>query len=162
LNNGTIVKKIEIENDKPPGNILGAQNEIKKLQIQEDRLVILCSEGKIEIEKFEGYVAPVRQRIKDFKEQIFQTGFDKSPKSDILLPSREEVVKFAKDSLKYLKDLSFTAKQLIIRKTVNYVAASRESLSVYGLLNINELQHVFLFSEGRNCWFTKRREKHSF
>lgn len=141
-------------------NIENTEAEIKKLQIQDDRLAILYSEGKIELNKFDEYVKPIRDRIVEYKKQISQVNLEKRPESDILLPSKEEIVKFAKVAHKYTENVSFATKQLIIRKAVNVITASRESLQVYGLINIKELQHVVFCTEYRNCRSTKCGEKY--
>jgi len=141
-------------------NIENTEAEIKKLQIQDDRLAILYSEGKIELNKFDEYVKPIRDRIVEYKKQISQVNLEKRPESDILLPSKEEIVKFAKVAHKYTENVSFATKQLIIRKAVNVITASRESLQVYGLINIKELQHVVFCTEYRNCRSAKCWEKH--
>lgn len=141
-------------------NIKNTEAEIKKLQVQDDRLAILYSEGKIELNKFDEYVKPIRNKITEYKNQISQINLEKQPKSDILLPSKEEIERFANEVLKYTENVSYATKQLIIRKAVNVITASRESLQVYGLINIKELQHVIFCTEYRNCGAAKRGEKH--
>ncbi len=132
---------VDIENNK---------KEILKQQKQEDRLAIMYAQEIISQEKFLEYVGPIREKIKEYEDQILAANLDKAPKSDILLPSMGEIEVFARKMLKGLENLSFSVRQLIIRKVVSLVTASRESLQVTGLINIKELQHVKLFTEGRN------------
>ena len=137
------------------------QKEIKKLQAQEDRFANAYSKEIISLEKFEEYVKPLRTKIHEFEDQIYQANLEKTPKSDILLPSTSEIAVFAKEATQKLQNLSFAVKQAIIKRSIDKIIASRESLQVYGLISLSEI-YVNLFSSYRNCGVAKRRQIDAF
>ena|SRR3989338_2753041 len=124
-----------------------------KLQAQEDRYASAFSKEIISLAKFEEYVAPLRVKIREFENQIFQANLDKTPKNEILMPSYNEIEDFAKEAAQKLENLSFTSKQAIVRQVINKITASRESLQVYGQLSLNEIYVIFR-SEYRHCGVT--------
>ncbi|MFA6325391.1 MAG: recombinase family protein [Candidatus Paceibacterota bacterium] len=138
-------------------NIESTQNEIIKIQGQESRFAVAYSKEVISLKQFEEFVAPLRDKIHDFEIQIAQANLEKTPKNEILFPSSDEIEVFAKEATECLKNLSFQLKQAFIRTVVNQATASRKSLQVYGLININEI-YVKFFSEYRNCRSAKCRE----
>jgi site-specific DNA recombinase len=142
-------------------NIESTQNEITKIQGQESRLALAYSKEAISLKQFEEFVAPLRAKIREFEDQIVKANLEIKPKSEILLPSRNEVEEFAKEAVEHLKNLSFELKQAFIRTVVNQATASRKSLQVYGLINLSEI-YVKFFSEYRHCWSAKRRKVHAF
>jgi len=142
-------------------DIESTQNEIIKLRAQEDRFANAYSKEIISLEKFEEYVAPLRRKINEFENQIFQANLEKNPKNEILIPGRDEIEEFAKECTKKLKNLSFRFKQAFIRQTINHITASRKSLEVYGITNLNEI-YVKFFSECRNSRFAKCGKIHTF
>lgn len=131
------------------------QNEIKKLQAQEDRFAKAYSQEVISLEKFEEYVAPLRVKIREFENQIFQANLEKSPKSEILLPGKDEIEIFAKEAIQYLENPTFKIKQMLIRQAISQIIASRKSLQVHGLINLSEIYVVF-FSQYRHSGAAKR------
>lgn len=131
-------------------DIESTQNEIIKLQGQEDRYANAYSKNIISLEKFEEYVAPLRVKIREFENQIFQANLEKTPKNEILLPCKDEIETFAKEAARHLENLSFEVKKAIIGQTINKIIASRESLQVYGFISLNEI-YVIFFSKYRNC-----------
>lgn len=137
-------------------NIEHTQTEIIKLQAQEDRYAKAYSQEVISLEKFEEYVAPLRVKILEFKNQISKADLEKNPKNEILLPSKDEIETFAKEVVQHLENPSFKMKQALIRQSINRITASRKSLETYGILSLNEI-YVLLFSQYRNCRFAKRR-----
>lgn len=147
-------------------DVEGTQKEILKQQNQEDRLAIMYAKEIITQAKFEEYVGPIREKIREYENQILKADLDKTPKSDILLPSKGEIKSLAEKALNSLENLGFKTKQLIVRNAINKVMASRESLNVYGSINLNLFRdnlnsnqnHVKLFTESRNRWFAERGE----
>lgn len=138
-------------------NIESTKNEINKLQKQEDRYADAYSKGVLNIKKFEEYVAPIREKISEYENQISKASLEMVPKNEIILPSKSEIEAFAEESIERLKNLGFKAKQAIIRQAVNKITAERLSLQAYGLINLHEI-YVFFFTEYRNCRPTKRRK----
>ena len=130
-------------------NIESTLFEIKKLQTQEDRLAKAYSEGVIPLEKFEEYVAPIREKIRDFENQIGKANLEKTPKNEILIPSSSEIEAFAKECREYLENPSFEMKKDIILSAISKTTASRESLQTYGMLNLSDI-YVKFFTEYRN------------
>ena len=134
-------------------NIDSTQSEIFKLQTQEDRYAKAYSQEVISLEKFEEYVAPLRVKIREFENQIFQANLEKTPKNEILIPGKDEIKAFAKECAEKLQNLSFEVKQAFIRQTINQIIASRKSLQVYGITSLNEI-YVKFFSQYRHSRFT--------
>jgi|GEM_PF-4952962 len=147
------------KNGISPGSTIDidcTQKEINKLQTQEDRFANAYSKEIISLEKFEEYVKPLRTKIREFEDQIYQANLEKTPKSDILLPSMSEIEAFAEEATQKLQNLSFAVKQTIIRKSIDKIIASRESLQVYGLISLSEI-YVILFTSDRYRRTSKRR-----
>lgn len=132
-------------------NVEKMKNELTKLRSQEDRLAILCSQNIITMEKFKEYVDPVRNEITKLENKIRESNLEKVGNYDILLPSKDEIESFAKESAGKFENLNFAIKQMIIRQTVNKIITNRESLQVYGHINFNEI-NVVLRSEYRHSW----------
>ena len=130
------------------------------MQRQEDNYARAYAQEVILLEKFEEYVKPTRERIRNLEDQILKANLEKTPKNVILLPTKDEIDAFAKEAFKGLENLSFDRKQHIIRNILNKVVASRESLQVYGFINLNILnyQHVKSLPEYRNRRLTKCRQ----
>ncbi len=133
------------------------KKKILKLRAQEDRLVILYSNEIIGVNKFMEHVEPIRKNITECENEINRANLENSPKSGILLPSKDEIDSFAKKAVETLENADFSFKQSIIRQTVNKVLAETESLQVYGYINTNQLDVVFR-SEYRNRRLTKCRQ----
>jgi site-specific DNA recombinase len=155
---------INIKNNKPLDstiNVESTKSEIKRLQIQEDRLAKAYAQEVFSLEKFEEYVNPIRKKISEFQNQIYLANLEKTPKDEILLPSNDEIEIFAKEALEHLEGLDFPAKQAIVRQVVNRIIASRESLQVFGLISLSEI-YVIFFSEYSYRWSAKRRQVHAF
>jgi len=137
------------------------QTELVKLQVQEDRIAVLYSRELITLKKFQEYVEPVREKIRQFEDQIIKANLEKTPKNEILLPNPKEIAIFAREAEHKLENLDFGRKQLLVRKAVNKIIASPGTLQVYGFLNLSEI-HVFLFTNDRHCRFTKCGKIHAF
>lgn len=144
----------------PQIDVENIRKEISKEQKQEDRLAIMYSKEIITQLKFMEYVKPIREKIKEYQDQILASNLENTQKSDILIPSIDEIKAFAKKALKSLEDLSFATKQLIIRQTINKVIAVPGLLEVYGSINLNQNYYVKQQIVPRNCRFTKCRKKY--
>lgn len=142
-------------------DIKSTQNEIEKIKKQECRLADLYAKEKIILEQFEEFIAPGREKIKEFENQINLANLEKNPKNDIMLPSKDEIEAFAKEAVQLLENPSFKMKQAIIRSAVSQATARRTSLQAYGFFNLTEI-YAKLFSEDRHCWLAKRGEIHAF
>lgn len=156
-----LLDQIERWNEKRKDNkssnttidILSTQNEIGKLKKQEFRIADLYSKEKINLEQFEEYTAPLREKVGEFENQINKANLEKTSKNEIIFPSRNEIEVFAQKAVQYLENVSFKVKKEIIRIVLNQVTASRTSLQTYGFFNLNEIYVLFLSSH-RNCWST--------
>jgi site-specific DNA recombinase len=153
-------KKKECQNPNSMIDIQSTQDEISKLKKQEFRLADLYSKEKISLEQFEEFTTPLRIKVSEYENQIAKANLEKTPKNEILFPSRDEIEVFAQKATQYLEKISFKAKQEVIRTVVNQTTASRTSLQAYGFFNLNEI-YVKLFSSDRNRRFAKRGEVHT-
>jgi site-specific DNA recombinase len=155
-------KKGKIENPDSTIDIKSTEEEINKLQKQEDRYADAFSKGVINVKKFEEYVAPIREKISVFENQISLAKIEKNPKNnEIIIPDTNEIQKFCSLISSKIDYLSFEGKQAIIRTAVEKITASRESLQAYGLINLHEIYVMFL-SKYRNCRSTKCWEINAF
>lgn len=135
-------------------NIKSTEEEIEKLKKQESRIADLYAKEKISLEEFENFVAPIRKKIGEFKDQIVKANLEKTPKNAIMLPSGNEIETFAREVVQYLENPNFETKQMIIRSALSQATAWHRSLQTYGVLNLGEI-YVKLQTEYRNCRPTK-------
>ena len=130
------------------------QKEINKLQAEEGRVVDLYSKEMISLEMFKEKVKPLREKIKQFEDQIIKAKLEENSKKDLSLIVDEKDIKIFTETIKSkIDNLSFTAKQAIVRCITNEITISQNSLQAYGWLNLKEI-YVALFSENRNCGTT--------
>ena len=133
-------------------DINSTKKEITRLQVQEDRFASAYSKEIISLEKFEEYVAPVREKIRMFENQIAKARLEENPPEETKLPNENEVEAFAKESVQFIQNLNFQAKQDIIRRTVDKVMGNGKELQVYGTIRLSQIYVVFYpeYSSGSN------------
>lgn len=128
------------------------KKEISKLQDREKRYTNICSEGIITNSKLKEYLDPIREELSALEKKLAQAMAHK-PKSEILLPTKEEIELFAKEATEMLEGegLNFETKKAIISQAGIKISSTQRDLMMHGSLNLNEI-HVKFFSECRNCW----------
>ena len=127
-------------------NIERTKLEISKLQEREKKYTNICSEGIISIEKLKEYVAPLKKELELLEADLVVAYAEQKPKSEVLLPTEEEIELFAKEATEALGDLNFEAKKAIISKADVKIFSNQTELQVHGSINLNEL-HVAFFSK---------------
>ena len=140
------------------------KKEISKLKDREERYTNICSEGIITNVKLKEYLDPIRKEMSALETSFAQATAHK-PKSEILLPTIEEIELFSKEAKALLEEitvgegLNFAFKKGIIIKADMKIISTQRDLMVHGTLNLQEI-YVKLFTERRNCWAPKCREVH--
>ncbi len=161
-----ILRQVEIWNAKCKNIKSGAglldikdlQNKIDKLKAEEGRIVDLYSKEMISLEMFKEKVKPIREKIKGYEGQIIKAKLEKNSKEDLSVVVSEKDIKTFTEGIKSkLNNLSFTAKQDIVRRITNEVTISHNSLQAYGCFNLKEIYDA-LCSKYRNCGATQRWE----
>jgi len=93
------------------------------------------------------------------KSKIDKNNLEIVPKDNMLFPDKSEIEKFSREVMEHLDDLSFEAKQAIIRESTDLITVGGGSLQAYGSINLSKI-YVVLCTENRNRRATQRREKH--
>ncbi|MCR4334745.1 MAG: recombinase family protein [Patescibacteria group bacterium] len=150
------------------------EREIAKLQAQEDRYQEAHSKDLISIEKLKGYIAPLREKIASFKNQIAKAQAEKGTQEEISLPSQEEIESFVKESTAFFENtnLNFQSKRTIVKRILEKVTSTQREMQVYGAVEIrpnslllySDLDNVNIkFKTGhRHRRITKCRKKYTF
>jgi site-specific DNA recombinase len=128
-------------------DIKSIDKEIRSLKTREDRYARAYGAGLISLEKLREYVAPDRERLSTLVSQRAQpVGSTDAP----TMPSVSELKLFAQQAANSLTDLSFEAKQAIVRNVVDKITATQEELVVTGVLPIPNPNHGAFTSNHRN------------
>ncbi len=152
-------------------DIEGIEKEIGKLKETEDRYSKAFGSGLFTIEKLKEYLDPLRERISLLEKQISEAQQEKMETEILALPNQEEMETFAQKARELLKDLSFEAKQEIVRSVIGKLVSNQKQMDVQGVLNLDEINVLFSNVESnsqinhvkfktiyRNCRTTKRRK----
>jgi hypothetical protein len=121
-----------------------------KLQEREKKFTNIYSEGIITIERLKEHLAPLKKDLEVLEASLAKAYTEQKPKSEVMLPTKEEIELFAKDAQEALRDLNFESKKAIISKADVKIFSTQTELQVHGSINLNQL-HVAFFSEHRNC-----------
>lgn len=151
-NNGNYTSVINTEETR---------KEISKLKDQEGRYAKAYGSGVITIEQLKEYLAPVKEKISLFENQIANADLENQKIGEKTLPKLSEIETFTQKVSKALSNnLNFSSKKDIIRTVIDRVVGTRERLQVYGYIPIES--NINVFTINRNCWFAKRGEVYAF
>lgn len=121
----------------PTIDIESSKNNISKFRDQEDRYIKAYGSGALTLEELKEYFKPLKEKISLLEEQINKVQRYSIEENTPLLPTKEDIVSFAKKATLTLKNLSFTSKQEIVRNIIEKIVGNREELTVYGNIPVN-------------------------
>ncbi len=137
-----------------------SKGELAKLVEQEERYVKAYGAGAISVDKLKEHTEPLRAKIEDLKSGIAKVESKVGEPVKSQIPAESEIGSFARKASQKLQNLSFKAKQAIVRGVVDKVVENKQYLHVYGYLPVSN--HVVLNAINRNCGAAERGEIHSF
>jgi site-specific DNA recombinase len=133
------------------------KKEIFKLKDQEDRYAKAYGAGVITIEQLKEYLAPVKEKIFSFENQIAKADLESQQGGIKTFPELNQIEAFTQKTSKALSgNLSFDSKKAIIRNIIDRVVGTRENLQVYGYIPVESNINVFTINRNRRS--AKRRE----
>jgi site-specific DNA recombinase len=137
------------------------KKEISKLKDQEDRYAKAYGAGVITIEQLKEYLAPVKDKIFSFENQIAKADLESHQGGIKTFPELNQIEAFTQKTSKALSgNLSFDSKKAIIRNIIDRVVGTRENLQVYGYIPVES--NINVFTINRNCGVAKCREIDAF
>jgi site-specific DNA recombinase len=133
------------------------KKEIFKLKDQEDRYAKAYGAGVITIEQLKEYLAPVKEKIFSFENQIAKADLESQQGGIKTFPELNQIEAFTQKTSKALSgNLSFDSKKAIIRNIIDRVVGTRENLQVYVYIPVESNINVFTINRNRRS--AKRRE----
>ena len=132
------------------------EKEITKLEAQMERYNAAFGAGLFSLEKLRGYTLPRSKEVEEIRSQIKKVEQEESQISVATMPTEEQVKVFSEAVTETLKDLSFEAKQAMIRSTVRKIIGTQQQLQVSGNIPLT-LNYVEYKTEYRNCRAAERR-----
>jgi site-specific DNA recombinase len=130
---------------------------LDKLKDQEDRYAKAYGAGVITIEQLKEYLAPVKEKIFSFENQIAKADLESQQGGIKTFPELNQIEAFTQKTSKALSgNLSFDSKKAIIRNIIDRVVGTRENLQVYGYIPVESNINVFTINRNRRS--AKRRE----
>ncbi|MDB5260281.1 MAG: putative site-specific recombinase, resolvase family [Candidatus Nomurabacteria bacterium] len=133
------------------------RKEIEKLKDSQERYMKAYGANVISLEQLTEYTAPLKEKMTSLDSQIKQTELANNQLNEIPLPKKEEIEEFAHKASHELKNLSFKAKQEIIRSIIEKVVGNQQELIISGFIPVQYLNHVSFCSLHRNRRIAKCR-----
>ena len=156
------VQRLQNKNEviqQPDNYSAGLGKEIEKLKKQEERYTQGYAEGLFAIEKLKEYLDQIRKRIAELELKLQQTK-DGSRTIKSKFPDYSDIEQLTAIATNTLENLNFQAKRAIVLNVIEKVVASKEQLSIYG--NIPLEQNVSFNSIYRNRRSPQRRQIDAF
>ncbi len=134
------------------------QEEIKKLEIEENRYTKAYGSGLFSIEQLSEYVTPVREKITLLNNQILKSKQEEKENNVLVLPNQIQIEEFTLKAKEILQNLSFEVKKSIIFNVIEKITGTPNKLVICGFIPITTNNNVEFFSSHRNGVSANRQE----
>jgi site-specific DNA recombinase len=141
-------------------NVEAVKKDIVRLEAQVERYNAAYGAGLLSLEKLREYTVPRNKRIEELQSQIRKVEQAESIINLAPAPTENEVKIFSAAAQETLNDLSFEAKQAIIRNTVGKIIGTQKELQVSGNIPLS-LNYVVYKTTSRHCGPAQRWQIHS-
>jgi len=145
--------------NSPIGDLGLMEREIKKLKEQEDRYNKAYGAGVYTIEQLKNYAIPIREQTASLETKIAKAKQEEI-RSNILMPTKDEIESFAKETAETIYNLNFEMKRAIMMGVLDKVIGTQQELKVSGRVPIAPNHHVEQSSINRNYRIAKRGKIH--
>ena len=112
------------------------RKQVLKHKEEEDRYTKAYGAGAFPVEKLKEYTGPLRQKVAALESQIAQAEVEERRIKADALPAAEEIKAFAAKARMTLANLSFDAKQAIVRNVLDKAVGTQKELHVYGYIPV--------------------------
>jgi site-specific DNA recombinase len=119
-----------------------------KLKKQEDRYARAYAEGLFSIDRFQEYLAPIREKLDSLERQMVSARAARNEQGAVPPFNSQEIEASADMAARALEHLNFEQKRTIVLNVIDKVVAIQEILKVYGHIPIAD--HVELCTNDRD------------
>ncbi len=130
------------------------RKEIAKLKEQVERYNNAYGAGLFSLEKLKEYSLPRNKRIEELQSQIKKVEQEENNITIASMPTEKEIKIFTDEISGTLENLSFEAKQAMIRRTVGQIVGTQQQLQVAGSIPLLSNIYVEYKTSHRNRWIT--------
>src|SRR3989338_5227842 len=138
------------------------QKNITKLKEQVDRYNNAYGAGLFSLEKLKEYTIPRNKQKEELESQIRKVEQEESNINVATMPTENQVKIFSEEISETLENLSFEARQAIIRSTVGKIIGTQKQLQVSGSIPLSLYQNVVYKTNDRHSRFAQCGEVHAF
>lgn len=117
------------------------ERHIAKLEAEEGQYAKAYGAGVFSLDKLKEYITPLRERRAALERQIANAKAQEVQVGDSDMVAEEEITAFAERAAAALKDLSFDAKQAIVRGVIEKAVGTQHELKVYGHIPVATSNH---------------------
>lgn len=129
--------------------------DLEKIKKEEARYIKVFGAGILNQEQFEDVMSELKAKRGIIERQI-GTMSQEVKKDAIITPTADQVKRFCQFAKLHLENVSFQARQGIIRKVIDTIIADQTILQVRGYLLLNEAEYVKYKTECRYSRITER------
>lgn len=140
--------------------VMTLTKQLESIKNEEQRYVKAYGSQLLGFNDFEQLVKELRAKKLSIEKQLQEFKLEQQ-QVRFSMPQLSDLENFCKKALEILKSLDFEHKRAIIRELVDKIVGTQQEIVVYGYLPIVKENYVKFWSERRNCWASKCREKHA-
>jgi site-specific DNA recombinase len=135
-------------------NIEQTKKEVASLKSQEDRYVKAYGSGVISVDQLKEFTVPLKEKVLILNDQLAKAQSETSYPKGAEMPKLAQIEEFASVAKVTLANLSFEAKQGIIKALVDKIVGTRLELQINGYIPIT--QNINDCTLNRHCRTSKR------